>query len=318
MRESGTEKLRGRRKRSHRVAPEGARVPPVLPPARSLRSFPPAMWWPRIAVCIGAGLLLLAALPLPLRAQHTPADAAIRGQVIDVSTGNPVAGATVDVLDDVGRIRARATTDAEGGFVHARLSPGSFRLRVRSLGFEEVVSPRWWVETGEVLTVVLRLDPDALLLAPLEVTARVRSASPVLQGFYQRMERGLMGVFFSREEIEARNPIRISDLLAEVPGVRLEGAAADGDPRRDQVVRFSRALGMAGGVCPAQVYLDGVPTNRGGTEIAIDLLASPGVLEGIEVYRGLAGVPPEFLSPEARCGVIALWTRRGGSPGGAM
>jgi hypothetical protein len=28
------------------------------------------------------------------------------------------------------------------------------------------------------------------------------------------------------------------------------------------------------------------------------------------VYRGLSGVPAEFLTPEARCGVIALWTQR--------
>jgi hypothetical protein len=59
------------------------------------------------------------------------------------------------------------------------------------------------------------------------------------------------------------------------------------------------------------VFVDGRPANRRGN-VSINDLASPSGLEGMEVYRGLATVPPEFLTPEARCGVIALWTRRGG------
>ncbi|TVR59296.1 MAG: TonB-dependent receptor [Gemmatimonadales bacterium] len=262
--------------------------------------------------------LFLGALPLvahakPLQGQTSPVDGAIRGTVIDVATDRPVVAATVDVLDEAGRIRSRATTGGDGEFLLSRLSPGGFRLRVRALGYTEVVSPRWRVETGEVLTVVLRVHPEAILLAPLEVTARTRTDTPVLQRFYERMDRGVSGVFFDREEIEARNPIRITDLLAEVPGVRLVGAAGDGDPRRDQIIRFSRSLGQAGGVCPAQIFVDGMPANRGGQEVPLDVLASPGMLEGIEVYRGLSGVPPEFLSSDARCGVVALWTRRAGT-----
>jgi hypothetical protein len=247
------------------------------------------------------------------RGQANPADGTVRGQVLDAATGSPVVAATVDVLDQVGRIRSRATTDEQGAFLHTRLHPGEFRIRVRHVGYEEVTSPRWWIETGEVLTVVLRVDAQAVLLAPLEVIARSRVVSPVLAGFHERMRRGLGGVYFGRADIEARNPMRITDLLAEVPGLRLQGSSSFGDPRRDEVVTFSRALPGAGGPCPVQVFLDGVPANRRGTEVPLDALASPGILEGIEVYRGLSGVPPEFLSPEARCGVVALWTRRGGS-----
>lgn len=261
-------------------------------------------------------LLLLGGLwaggpPHPLGGQQpSPADGMVRGVVLDDRTGAAVVAATVDLLDEVGRIRARAVTDGEGAFVLARLAPGPFRLRVRSVGYEEVISPRWWIETGEVLTVRLRVDVSAIPLAPLEVVARARSASPVLDRFYERMARGLSGVFLDREAIEARNPMRITDLLADIPGLTFQGVADAGDPRRDLVVAFSRAPGA----CPAQVYVDGVAANRGRTTVPLDALASPGVLEGIEVYRGLSGVPPEFLSPEARCGVIALWTRRGGSP----
>jgi hypothetical protein len=46
----------------------------------------------------------------------------------------------------------------------------------------------------------------------------------------------------------------------------------------------------------------------------IDDVVTPNVTEGIEVYRGVATVPPEILSPDAMCGVVAIWTRRGRSP----
>ncbi len=261
--------------------------------------------------------ILLALLPLtasPAQAQRNPADGAVLGQVLHSTTAQPVSGATVHVLDEVDRIRAQTTTDGEGAFSFARLDPGPFRIRVRSAGYREVVTPRWWVEVGEVLSVVVRIDPDIVLLAPLEVVGQTRSASPVLSGFYQRLDRRTGGTFITREDIEARAAVRVTDLLADLPGVRFEMDGGSGDPRRDAVITFARAPigGLTGGRCPVQIFVDGVLATRGRTEVPLDVLASPGHLEGIEVYRGLASVPPEFFTPDARCGVIALWTRRGG------
>jgi len=33
-------------------------------------------------------------------------------------------------------------------------------------------------------------------------------------------------------------------------------------------------------------------------------------VEAIEIFKGLASVPAEFLNTQARCGVIAIWTKR--------
>jgi hypothetical protein len=76
---------------------------------------------------------------------------------------------------------------------------------------------------------------------------------------------------------------------------------------------MTRAVSYNGGPCPVQIWVDGMLTTRAaGENVPLDDLASPGILEGIEIYRGLATIPPEFVSPGARCGVIAIWTRRGG------
>jgi hypothetical protein len=264
----------------------------------------------------GAGIVLLALVAAfwhaPAFAQQNPIDGTVRGEVLDERSGAPVVGATVDLIDNVNRIRARGTTDETGAFLLTRIDPGAFRLRVRSVGYSELVTPRWWIESGEAITVVIRVDSEAILLAPLEVVGRSVSASPVLQGFYQRLQYNVGGVFFTREDIEERGPMRITDLLAEVPGARFMNAPGSGDPRRDLIVTFERSLpGPGGGSCPVQVYIDGMLASRGGA-VPVDALASPHLLEGIEVYRGLSSVPAEFLSAEARCGVVALWTRRGG------
>jgi hypothetical protein len=106
-----------------------------------------------------------------------------------------------------------------------------------------------------------------------------------------------------------------------LPGVRTS-------PRASGIgsdVVMNRAAPRVGG-CPVQVFLDGIRINRSNTPvverdsldedlipldegIAIDDLADPAELEGIEVYYGLAGVPAEFMGPDARCGTVAVWTR---------
>jgi hypothetical protein len=65
-----------------------------------------------------------------------------------------------------------------------------------------------------------------------------------------------------------------------------------------------------------QIFLDGMLITRGspGGEVLIDDIVNPLDVEAIEVFRGLASVPPEFLTPDARCGVVAIWTRRSLDP----
>jgi hypothetical protein len=254
--------------------------------------------------------LLLLATPREAPSQQSSTDGTLIGQVVDERTEAGIPGAEVEFLDESRRVRATTLTDNEGRFALHRLPPGSFRLRVSALGYAETTTPPWWVQAGEVLSVVVRLQPDAILLAPLEVTGISRPLQvPVLDGFYRRMETGLGGTYFSRQEIEARKPARITDLLVDVPGIRLQQAS--GRVGQLMVVSFARTLlGRGGGECPVQVYVDGILASRGQGSVSLDELASPNALEGLEIYRGLSSLPPEFVTPDARCGVVALWTRR--------
>lgn len=257
-------------------------------------------------VCLLCLLPILGLFPAPAQSQRASIDATINGRVLDEDTGEPIMDAFVRVLDAQRRTLGTARTDESGRFEFNRLNPGPLAFRVALIGYRETTTPYWRVDGGEALEVTIRLHPTAVLLAPLEITGLSRSRSPMLAAFYSRLDRGIGGTFFSRAEIERRRPAQVTDLLVDVPGLRLQGGSTIGA----RIVTFDRSLpGTGGGSCPVQVYVDGMQAKG---EVSLNDLASPAGLEGMEVYKGLASVPPEFHTPEARCGVIALWTRRGG------
>jgi hypothetical protein len=259
---------------------------------------------------VGVLVTMACLVASPLYAQTNPVEGTIRGRVVDHLTEQPIPDVRVEVLDGKERIRRVTVSDSEGNFVLHRVAPGSFWLRGRHQGYTTTRTPPWRIEGGEVLTVRIFLHPEVVLLAPLAVTGRARTFSPVLAGFRERLQRGQGGTFLTRMDIETRNAARVTDLLVGVPGLRIQPASGAANSR---LVTFARALpGVAAGPagCPVQVYVDGVLATRGRADVSVDELAVPGLLEGVEVYRGLGTVPAEFLTPEARCGVIALWTRR--------
>src|SRR5690606_3725473 len=129
-------------------------------------------------------------------------------------------------------------TDERGRFEFNRLNPGPLAFRVARIGFRETTTPYWRVAGGEALEVTIRLHMSAVLLAPLEITGMSRSRSPMLAAFYSRMDRRIGGTFFSREDIERRRPAQVTDLLVDVPGLRLQGGSTIGA----RIVTFDRTL----------------------------------------------------------------------------
>lgn len=256
-------------------------------------------------------LVLLAGPGGERLAAQQPSPVEIQGRVVDVRTSEPIAGATVLVTDSYGDRVARRITDDAGGFTVQARRRSAVRLRVGGLGYETVDTPLLHFDENDFFVVEVVLDVDAVPLAPLEVVARTLTVerSAVFEGFDHRAQRGF-GTFFTRSEIEEIQPQRVTDLLQRVPGVRLGGGGAG----HRRTVTMARSLpGPGGGSCPVQIYMDGrLMTRSPQVDIAVDDLVAPGDLEGMEVYHGLSSVPAEFLNPHARCGVVALWTRRGG------
>lgn len=240
--------------------------------------------------------LLLCALAMPVTAQVT-----LVGQIVDNQTGSPIRGANVILLDQQGRWVSVRTVGDDGAFEFTVRREGPYRLRGSRIGFRENTTPRLFLGQHSMVRVELRLDAEAVLLAPLEVVARSPARqSPMLDNFEARRQAGL-GTFITREQIEKQRPGRLTDILAVMAGVRLESAGGAGHQR----VVYLRAT------CPAQVFIDGYLLNRPGASIAIDDVVAPKSVHGIEIFGGYATIPAEFLNQNSRCGVVAIWTRRG-------
>ena len=238
----------------------------------------------------------------------------IRGRVLDARTSEPVPGATVLVLDSYGDPLARRVTGDLGDFEAEVRRRAGVRLQAGRIGYRTVQTPFLDFGGHHYFVVDVRLDVEAVLLAPLEVVARASrlERSHLFEGLDHRRQLGF-GSFFTRADIETIRPQRVTDLLQRIPGVHLSGSGAG----HRRIVTMTRTpVGRGGGVCPVQIFMDGMLVTRAGAgDVSVDELVTPEVLEGIEVYKGLASVPAEFRNSNSHCGVVALWTRRGG-PGG--
>jgi len=214
----------------------------------------------------------------------------LRGRVVDAASGEPVGTAEVELVGT----RQRALTREDGGFTFSSLEPGEVRLRVTHLGYGEAEGVVQ-VAAGEMVEVEVKLATEVIALDPITVTATRRNL-PLweMQGLQQRIESG-WGQFVLREEIEVRSPYRVVDLLVGT-GVDVY---ADG-----QFIRMRRTG------CEPLVYLDGQKVSALGAAEALRLV-HPADLFAIEIYRGPAETPSQYIDTNSRCGVILLWTHRG-------
>jgi hypothetical protein len=258
---------------------------------------------------------------LLLSASAVQAQSTMTGTVLDEETGGPLENARVTLR--ASNLQLAAITDSAGQFVFPHVSPGYYQIHAQRVGFEPTRQAGMRVRDRDTVSLEIRLGKDVIILAPVEVVARSeRRASPILEDFYHRVRSGT-GRYITREQIEARNAFYVSDLLVSIPGIHV--MPNQGTMGRN--VYMSRTLPRSDG-CPVQIYVDGAHINPrllmsapGGDTLtvmtaqdpgfSIDDVVHPASIEGIEVYAGLASVPAQFMGPDARCGTVAIWTRRG-------
>jgi hypothetical protein len=218
-----------------------------------------------------------------------------------VKRGNATLRATATRADGSPLADARVTmwgtgveqrTSAAGQYVLPELPTGSHMLDVRAVGFAPV---RRVVDVlpGDSTRVSLALDKP-VVLNPIRVTSNRPSFG--LTQFEQNRKSYGAGRFITPEMLEARPPIRTTDVFRAIPGTRVVPG-----PFGDRVIM--RSMTMASW-CTPDLWIDGM---RAVNDVPLEMLVSPQDLLAVEVYTGGAALPAQYTGLSG-CGAILLYT----------
>ncbi len=250
---------------------------------------------------VGLALLTVLTLASVVRGQQQ-VDATLRLRVLS-TTDAPLAAAEVTLKGHGATVTAR--TDSAGDALFSRLRAGLQQATIRRVGFAAAAVDLRVGEGENVL--IVRLDrATATLDAVRIVSSRLTTAR--LDDFETRRLRGDASAVISREEIEKRDPIALSQLLRRVPGLRVAdslGSTVAKSTRGQKMSRSGTSQGLVD--CVMRITVDGVvmpPLSN------IDAIV-PKTVHGIEIFSGPARLPVQMggLRTDNWCGVIAIWTR---------
>lgn len=244
---------------------------------------------------LSASLILAAA---PLEGQ------VLTGRLLAAFEERPISDGVVQFLTPDGTVVASAMSGEDGRFVLEAPEPGRYLVRGEAAFFEPVTEGPLELRASDTLEVELRLLARPVEMDPVEVEVEGRSAYLEREGFYERARRGF-GSFLTQEDIDRRPAIYTSDLLRELPGVRVQSGSL-GPP---MVYLRSRVSFQSSGTCEPIVYIDNVPY-RSGAGVSPVNVVEPDQVAGIEVYNSQLRVPPAYAGGTTGCGVILVWTRK--------
>jgi len=219
----------------------------------------------------------------------------LTGRVSD-SDGHPLRYVDVQVIGT----DAKARTGRDGEFSLGAVSAGTRALALRQVGYAaETVAVD--LEAHRTKQVLVSLKSAIPVIDTVRVMAqKIRQLDQV--GFNDRRTRG-DGQYITAEEIEKRNPSRLTDILNGKRGIQIYKGVASNTRGLTTVVT---SVPIEKNYCIGfQVFVDAVPM-----PIPFDLDQIPSRnIAGIEIYSGTATVPSLLRGGNTTCGVIALWTR---------
>lgn len=246
-----------------------------------------------------ACLLLFATRPALAQDMRT-----VSGTVTD-SGGRFIPYVSID-----GGAKYRTVTNAVGEFSLSVPMKDGLEIGIRRIGF---LPTKLRVEPGSDTTVKVMMQQLAVMLTSQVVRAQQLVRTLELRGFYERMlesQKGaLVGEYVMPEEVEMRNPQRVSQLLENRRGitVRRQGGC-------NIIVTCFRVYGTGG--CPATLFLDGQRLNSLATASAdlggappVDELIPVSSVSGVEVYARGALAPAKYQSLGGSCAIVLIWTK---------
>jgi hypothetical protein len=277
------------------------------------------------AGCAAAAIIVAVAGAPTAGAQEQHATGKVAGRATD-ERGRAMQDVEVEIID----AHRRARTGPNGIFRIDSLEPGDHLIQARRLGFSPLIAT---IQVDSDLTtyadVVMRPAANVLASVLVKADALMRG---VPRAFLERMHSGAQGTYITAADIKRANPLRVSDVLRGVPGVRvtangeiftthgavsiLSNACASGLPVYLDNVQVGGGTGgspdgFIGDQNPGRVASGGGARIAGSTPITRSIadLVPPERVVAIEVYSGPATVPVTLPAANSSCGAVFIWTR---------
>ena len=226
---------------------------------------------------------------------------ALHGHLLELGTEIPISGGSVSLIDEEGGTVVSTFSNSSGLFLLQAPSPGRYSVSAEALGYVSTTDGPLELTEGPRVQAFFHLQRNPLVLDSLRISVEQRTRRLEIAGFFERKQTGF-GAFVEREEIEKRDPRFMSDLFRGRLGFRVAGS-----PGSARLVS-RRSSTFANATCMPVIYLDGIPMERG----SIDALIHPSSVEAIEAYSGTSQLPAQYSGAGSGCGVVLIWTRRGG------
>ncbi|HEX7937728.1 MAG TPA: carboxypeptidase-like regulatory domain-containing protein [Gemmatimonadaceae bacterium] len=157
-------------------------------------------------------LWLSVCAPVMLAAQGS--SSVLRGRVMEGADSlMPVANAEVELVGT----GYRRITDARGVFVFSDAPVGEYDVLVRRLGYK-AERRSVTLRSGDATVADFRLMRVVQTLTEVTVEGRRLKVPARFGEVYERAAHG-WGKFFTRDDIQARNPTDVKALLSAIPGV---------------------------------------------------------------------------------------------------
>jgi hypothetical protein len=199
----------------------------------------------------------------------------------------PIVGASVTIPT----LSRSVISDDAGHFLHSTLDAGSYVVQVHAVGY--IPSAKAFdIATGQSVTHTFQLTTVPPVLSNVVVKGHTSaSVGRRFEDFERRRAQG-RGQFLTRDQIQSRSAINVSDLLQTMRGIRTDCV---GFTCRVETSRSAHG-------CAPAYFVDGRMSTTFGPSTPVK------DIQGVEVYLGPSETPAEYLGPESGCGVIALWT----------
>ena len=190
-------------------------------------------------------------------------------------------------------------TNEKGEFTLRNLPSGSQVLLARHLGWGANAVPVD-LSSREPKQVTIKLPKYVAVIEPVVVTAR-RMAGLDKVGFTQRKKSGF-GYYLDPEQIQRMHPTVLTDILRQVPGLRVSYT------NEGEVVQSSRGVSSLAASGCVRYFVDGMEW-QSAQPGDINQFVNGNEIVGAEIYQGTSA-PAQYSRGMGDCTTIVLWTRQ--------